>query len=73
MIRIPLDPYWTNAIEHWIASRSNIPMTDRNEEIDLWWQWLEDQGVVVNRTATYRPYLEFTCDSMATAFMLRWS
>jgi hypothetical protein len=72
MIHVPLDPYWGNAIQHWIASRSDTPMTERNIEIDLWWQWLEDQGVVVIRTVRFKHYLEFTDDRMATAFMLRW-
>lgn len=73
MIKIPIDPYWENAIRHWIFSRSNIPINSRQEEIDLWWQWLEEQGVVVHKDKTFNPYLEFTCDKMATAFMLRWA
>lgn len=73
MIRIPLDPYWSNAIQHWIASRSEIPMTDRKVEIDLWHEWLESQGVLVYKGVGYQPYLEFECDTMATAFMLRWA
>lgn len=73
MIRIPIDPYWENAIRYWVFSRNNIPITSRQEEIDLWWQWLEEQGVVVHKDKTFNPYLEFTCDKMATAFMLKWA
>ena len=73
MIRIPIDPYWSNAIQNWIASRSDIAMTDRSEEIRLWHSWLQEQGVLVYHGSGFQPYLEFTCDSQATAFMLRWA
>jgi hypothetical protein len=65
MIQVPITPYWENAAQWWISTGQG--------NIDQFYQWLENQGVVGLPRAEYTPYLEFMNPYQAVIFRSKWA
>jgi hypothetical protein len=69
MTRVPIEPYWFNAIEWWMTTHGYEEGVKR---IDLFNEWLRQQGAtVMNRTEFY-PWVEFELEEYAVLFVLTW-
>lgn len=67
MIKLPIEPYWTNAGRWWLENHNS-----NSEEFRY---WLSDQGVInlfKPRSAFYA-WLDFEDPKLATMFQLRWA
>ena len=65
MTRLPIEPYWVNAAEWWLANRNS-----NNEEFRF---WLYTQGVYPVVRKTFYPWIEFEDPEQALLFQLRWA
>lgn len=66
MIKVPIEPYWFNAVEWW--------MTNHNSNTEDFHAWLRLQGAtVVADRAVFYPWVDFEQEEYAVLFILRWS
>ena len=65
MTRLPIEPYWVNAAEWWLANR--------NSDYDEFNFWLYSQGVFAVKRKSFYPWIEFENPEDAIIFQLRWS
>ena len=65
VIRLPLEPYWHNAITWY---QDHVDVNDAQGYLN----WMSDQGVIGLPRKIFTNYLEFENDADATAFVLRW-
>lgn len=63
--QLPIEPYWVNAAEWWLANRN----TDNNE----FNCWLYSQGLFAVHRESFYPWIEFSNPKQALLFQLRWS
>jgi hypothetical protein len=65
MTRLPIEPYWVNAAEWWLANHNS-----NTEEFRF---WLYTQGVFPVRRRSFYPWIEFEDPEQALMFQLKWS
>ena len=65
MTRLPIEPYWVNAAEWWLANC--------NSDNEAFCYWLYTQGVFPAKRHSFYPWVEFENPEDAVVFQLRWS
>jgi hypothetical protein len=65
MIKLPIDPYWENAI-NWFVEHKQGGIRDFH-------RWLAEQGVVGLPRNEFTPYLEFINPYQAIIFRIKWA
>ena len=66
VIRLPLDPYWENAVQWW--SKQPGPANSGD-----YYAWMAEQGAIGLPRAVFTNYLEFEHEEDALLFRLRWA
>jgi hypothetical protein len=64
MIKLPIDPYWENAIT-WFSEHKHGGIRDFH-------RWMAEQGVVGLPRNDFTPYLEFINPYQALIFRMKW-
>jgi hypothetical protein len=64
MIKVPIEPYWFNAVEWW--------MTTNNDNIIEFNNWLTSQGAIVIERTQFYPWVDFDTEENAVLFILMW-
>ena len=66
VIRLPLEPYWHNAVTWWADQHTCGNIAD-------YYQWMANQGVVGLPRAKFTDYLEFANPYEALIFRMKWA